>query len=179
MKWLTLLAIGVLAVLVAIYLTQGYQFHAVELVQPTEYLATVCVYVNGELIECTSNVLTNIGKEFVEDQLVSPQTANYTKWISVSNSTTDCVATDTVLPGELNVAGLTRAECTITDVGTGAWSCEKTFTATASVPNVRQGGYNWNSTATSSGNLLACATFTSVNLEANDQILVRWNVTIS
>jgi len=160
-------------------ISQSPQLHTKEIEEKPTYKAILTIYKNGELVDVVENLLTDIGKEWIEDQMVTPQTANFTKFISVSNSTTDCVVTDTILPGEIDYGGLARAECTITDLGIGNWSCEYTFTATTSIPNVRQAGYNWNATSTSDGNLLACANFTSVNMQANDQILIRWNVTIT
>lgn len=146
--------------------------------EKTTYKATVCVYKNGELVDCVSNILTNIGAEFVEDQLTSPQTANKTEYITLSSTAADCTAGAEKLANEITTNGLEKASCTITDLGTGNWSCENTFTATGSLSNVQVAGYNWNATA-QQPDMFACGTFTSVNLEANDQILVRWNITIS
>ncbi|RLJ10385.1 MAG: hypothetical protein DRP15_00085 [Candidatus Aenigmatarchaeota archaeon] len=144
-----------------------------------KYRAIVCVYKNNELIDCNHNLVTDIGKEFVEDKLTNASTAGVLQYISLSNSSQNPDASWTVLPDEITTAGLSRAECNLTDLGTGKWSCEYTFTATDSISNVRLAGYNWNETAGSDNNLFAASNFTSVNLEANDQLKIVWNVTIS
>ena len=144
-----------------------------------KYRAVVCVYKNGELIDCNHNLVTDIGKEFVEDKLTNASTAGVLQYISLSNSSQNPDVAWTVLPDEITTAGLSRAQCTLTDLGTGKWSCEYTFTATDSISNVRLAGYNWNETAGSDNKLFAASNFTSVNLEANDQLKIVWNVTIS
>ena len=145
---------------------------------PLEYKATVCIYKNGELIECKTNTLTDIGKEFIEDQLLNPQTENVTKYISLSNVTADCSVSATKLANEFTYGGLAKAECTITDLGSGNWSCEHTFTATDYMQSVQVAGYHWNATA-QQPDMLACATFTSINAESGDEITIRWNLSIS
>ena len=142
-----------------------------------KYKAVVRVYKNGELIAETHNLLTNIGKEFIEDKLTNPSNTNVTKYISLSNVATDCSESATVLANEITTAGLARAEGTITDTGTGNFTVEKTFIATGSVSNVQVAGLHWYSSG--DDNLFACANFTSVNLEANDELTIRWIVTIS
>ena len=141
-----------------------------------KYKAVVQVYKNGKLIAETHNLLTNIGKEFIEDQLTNPST-NTTKYISLSTGATDCSESATVLANEITTAGLARAEGTVTDTGTGNFTVEKTFIATGSVSDVQVAGLHWYSSG--DDNLFACANFTSVNLEANDELTIRWIVTIS
>ena len=140
------------------------------------YRAIVQVYKNGKLVAETHNLLTNIGKEFVEDQLTNPST-NATKYISLSTGATDCSATATVLANEITTAGLARAEGTVTDSGTGNFTVEHTFVATDSISNVQVAGLHWYSSG--DDNLFACANFTAVNLEANDELTIRWVITIS
>ena len=171
-----LLVFSLIGVLLSVALLGGQE--PVTTKQGIDYKATVCVYLNGQLIECKSNLITNIGKEFVEDQLTNPST-NSIKYISLSSSTSDPSESWTILPDEITTNGLERAECSITDIGYGQWSCEHTFTATGSVSGVRLAGLNWNSTSNSDNNLFAASSFTTVNLEANDQLLIRWNITIS
>jgi len=130
------------------------------------------------LLSRKENTLTNIGKEWIENQMRNPQSVNKTQWITLSTVSSDCSATATKLANEITSGGLEKAQCSITDLGTGTWSCEYTFTATTSHSNVQVAGLHWNSTA-QVDDMLACGTFTSVNLEANDQIKVVWNITIS
>jgi len=150
-----------------------------------KYKGRVCVsYKDADTgtwkdLGCSSNLITDIGKEFVEDQLTNPQTANTTKYISLSNTSTSPSASWTKLPDEFTSLGLSRAECTIMDMGTGQFNCTHTFTATGSANNVNVAGLNWNGASDSEGNLFAAATFTSTNLEANDMISVIWIIQIS
>jgi hypothetical protein len=146
--------------------------------EDAKYHATVCVWKNGELIGCQHNLLTTIGANFTQQQLINPQSVNKTAWITLSTVAGDCSASATKLANELTGYGLGKAQCTLTSVNASSWSCEKQFTASGSVSNVQVAGYNWNSTA-GANDLFACATFTAVNLEANDQLTIRWNVTIS
>jgi len=169
------------AVLLAILLINSnplYQNEA-KTAESIQYHATVCIYKNGELVYCGHNLLTDIGKEYIEDQLISPNSQASLRYISLSNSSTDCTASSTILPGELTIGGLTRANCTITDLGNGKWSCEYTFTLTDTVYDIRQAGYNWNSTPNSDNNLFACDTFPAISLESGDTLTVRWNVTFN
>ena len=151
------------------------------------YKATLCTYLKKSgssewvLLGCEKNTLTDIGKEHIEDQLINAQassTANNLTYIALTNVSGACTSTSTNIQ-EITSGGLERAKCDFTDLGNGEWSCEHTFTASASHPNVQIGGYFWNGTAGQDNTLFACGSFTSVNLEENDQILVRWNVTIS
>jgi hypothetical protein len=154
--------------------------YAINVYDGTKYQATVCVYKNGELIECKHNVLTTIGKNFTQQQLINPQTANKTAWITLSNVSTDCPSdgSATKLANEIITANLGKASCTLTSINASSWSCEKTFQATGSVSNVQVAGYNWNATA-GANDLFACATFTAVNIESGDSLTIRWNTTIS
>jgi len=155
----------------------NYISHTVTVTEKPIYHATLTVLKNGDLIDYIPNLLTNLGAEFVEQQLRAPQSLNKTNWISVSNVSGDCVATATKLANELTTMSLARASCTQQDLGTGNYSCEKTFTATGSVAAAQIAGLNYNSTMEPS--LFACSTFTSVNLEKDDQLTLRWNITIS
>jgi hypothetical protein len=152
--------------------------NAVNFYDGPKYQATVCVWKNGELIGCQHNLLTNIGANFTQQQLINPQSVNKTAWITLSTVSGDCTASATKLANEITGSGLGKALCTLVSVNASSWSCEKQFTATGPVSNVQVAGYNWNSTA-GANDLFACATFTAVNLEANDQLTIRWNVTIS
>ena len=158
-----------------------------EVKQGLNYKGIMCAYyrhAGGEwkLLGCQHNLLTDIGKEKIEDQLVSPaaaSTSNQLKYIAITNDSSQCASSSATNINEITTSDLERAECTYTDLGYGDWSCEHTFTATQSHPNVQIAGYFWNATAGQDNTMFACGNFTSVNLEANDQILIRWNVTIS
>jgi hypothetical protein len=151
------------------------------------YKGILCVYYKkagmNDWVElgCSENTLTNIGKNYTERQLIEPQaasTANQLKYIALSNVSTACTSTSTNIQ-EITTGGLERALCTVTHLDYGKWSCEQTFTANAHTPNVQIAGLFWNGTAGNDGSLFACGSFTPVTLEQNDNILIRWNITIS
>jgi len=145
---------------------------------PLEYKATVCIYKNGELIECKTNTLTDIGKEFIEDQLLNPQIENKTQYIALSNVTADCSASATKLANEFTYGGLAKAECTVTDTGIGSWNCSHEFTSTDYMQAVQVASLNWNATA-QQDDMFSCATFTSTNLENGDKLTITWTISIS
>ena len=177
---LVALTIGTGLILGGMLGTNDTKTNTVNVYEGTKYKATVCVYKNGELIECKHNLLTTIGANFTQQQLINPTAGNYTKYISASSTAADCADTSkTKLANEITTNGLARAECTLTSINASSWNCTKTFTATGSLSAVQVAGYNWNSTSNSAGNLFACSTFTPVNLENNDQLTLSWQVTIS
>jgi hypothetical protein len=175
---LVALTIGTGLILGGMLGTNNTKTNTVSVYDGTKYKATVCVYKNGKLIDCTHNLLTDIGKNFTQQQLINPQSVNKTAWITLSTATGDCSASATKLANELATANLGKASCTLTSINTSSWNCTKTFTATGSVSSVQVAGYNWNATA-GANDLFACATFTSVNLENNDQLTISWQVSIS
>jgi len=143
----------------------------------SKYLTTVEIYKNNELIWRGSNIITDIGFNFTREQLLNPQTGVSLIYISVSNVSGVCSKTATNIQ-ELAVCGLTRAAGTVTRYNMNQFLVEKTFTLTCDVPNVQVSGLHWVSTAQSDRNLFSCAAFPVVNLVTNDQITIRWNVTM-
>jgi len=125
-----------------------------------------------------SNIITNIGKEWVELQLGSDSPdAVSAQYISLSNSTDGLDAAWEIIPTEIAASGLTRALGDYLTTGTtGEWTITETFTATAGV-SARLAGLNWESTGT--GNLMAADTFTLVTLADQDTLTVTWTITIS
>ena len=158
-----------------------------EVKQGLNYKGIMCAYyrhAGGEwkLLGCQHNLLTDIGKEKIEDQLVSPEaasTGNQLKYIAVTNDSSQCASSSATNINEITTSDLERAECTYTDLGSGKWSCENTFHATQSHPGVKIAGYFWDETPGQDNTMFACANFTSVNLESGDSILIRWNISIS
>lgn len=133
------------------------------------------------LLGKNENTLTDIGKEKIEQQLVAPQaasTANQLKYIAVTNVSGACTSTSTNIQ-EITTSDIQRTLCTYTDLGNGKWSCEVTFHAQQSHPNVQIAGYFWNATPGNDGSLFACGSFTPIPIEANDELLIRFNLTIS
>ena len=145
------------------------------------YKAKICACKNsGECFEglpgasCKFNVLTNAGKEAIEDYLVSYGNvagANFT-YLAVGNGTAP-VAANTSLSDEITTGGLARAAATVTDWGDGNWSLLKQWTASATHYSVNSTGiFN----ESSGGTFFAGGTYTAVNLEANDQLTINYSV---
>lgn len=87
------------------------------------------------------NLLTNTGKDWIEQQLSGSVNASQcAKYIALSSDTGTPQATDTVLTGEITSGGLARAAGTYTSTGVGQWKVEKQFTATATHTAVQKSG---------------------------------------
>jgi len=153
------------------------------------YKATVCAKViknTGEVIDlgCQHNLLVNQGKDYILelmsgiDQVGATPGTDYAKYISLSTNSTAPDASWTVIPDEITSGGLERAAGTCTRNTVGNWTCEHTFTATTSFTGVQLTGLNWNGTA-GAHSLVAAAQFSAVNLEADDQLQIKWTITVS
>jgi hypothetical protein len=126
------------------------------------------------------NLLVDNGKNYIRKQIGDDTSVatNSTKWISLSNDGTAPAAGWTIIPTEINVNGLSRAQATYAANGTGAWNYTYTWTATGA-QSVQLTGLNYAPTAASDGNLFAALQFTSTSLQANDQLKVVWSITVS
>ena len=127
----------------------------------------------------SSNVITTIGFDFIEEHLGIGTDTNDdpAKWISLSNDGSSSAGWSK-LPGEINASGMTRAEGTYANTGTGNWTISKTFTATGAV-TVQTTGLQWLVTPESDGNLMAANDFTSVVLALDDSLTITWKLTLS
>lgn len=145
---------------------------------PARVVANVYVYVNGELVAKSHNIIVNSGMAALRDA-VHGGTAATAQYIALSTDSTAPAYTDTSCPGEITSGGLERALATVTTQsgpsnGDITVRLEKTFTATSSHSNVQKACVF---TAITGGTLYAVATFTPVSLEANWQITIRWDFT--
>ena len=144
---------------------------------------TVEHYRNGKLlsIDHHAGILTDIGKDWIEDQLGDTPSTTPAKYISCSDEDTSSWTNQsswTSLPGELNANGFTRAEGTYVSTGVGQWNITHTFTATGT-QSVRLYGLHWDSTPQSDGNLLCSDTSSVKNLETGDTLKVTWQISVS
>jgi len=119
--------------------------------------------------------LTNLGANWIEDQLGDSPSTDPAKWIAVSNSTDSPSSAWTVLPAEITTGGLGRSAGSYTDDGTGAWNISYTFSITGS-NDARLAGLYFNA----SGNSLLCAdTFTPVSVQNGDSLEMIWSCNVT
>lgn len=133
----------------------------------------------------SSNTLTNIGKDWIEQQISgTPSATQIAKYIALSTDATAPAATWTVLVAsdptkEINSGGLTRAAGTYASTGVGAWTVSYQFTAGATHTSVQLTGLHWDGTSRSDNNLFAANTFTAVTLYNGDKLTVTWTMSVA
>jgi len=140
----------------------------------------VYVYKNGELVATAHNIITNAGVGLFDEALHGPaasSAAANARFIALSTDSTAPAYTDTTCPSEITTGGLARAEGTVSVTAGPANGDEtvrvsKTFTASASFTGVQKACLF---TAATGGTLYAIATFSPVNLAANDQLTINWD----
>ncbi len=125
----------------------------------------------------SSNLVVNIGLDWVEDQLGDSPATDPAKWISLSLDATAPAAGWTQIISEIAAGGLSRAVGAYTDTGTGVWEIEATFTASATHTDVQLTGLQWASSG--DNNLMAANTFTPVTLTSGDALTITWEITLS
>ncbi len=125
----------------------------------------------------SSNLVVNIGLDWVEDQLGDSPATDPAKWISLSLDATAPAAGWTQIITEIAAGGLSRAVGAYTSTGTGVWEIEATFTASATHTNVQLTGLQW--AASGDNNLMAANTFTPVTLTSGDALTITWEITLS
>ena len=126
----------------------------------------------------SSNVITTIGLNWIEDQLGDSPSTDPAKWISLSNDGSSSDAW-TKLPTELDdTNGMGRAVGAYASTDDGVWTILKTFTATGAV-TVQTTGLQWVVTLQSDDNLMAANDFTSVTLATDDSLTVTWTLTLN
>jgi len=152
----------------------GYCAHIIVKVERAD--GTVELIKDGVALN-NAGVLTDIGKDWIEDQLGDSPSADPAKWISLSNDSSSPSSTWTQIPNELTSDGLTRTAGTYSSLGTGQWKIEYQFTATGTVNDVQLTGLNW--AASGDNNLLCADTFTAVTLNNGDKLTVTWTITVS
>ena len=147
-----------------------------QVAEAPKYHSMVCVWKNGELVECKHNVLFDSGKDLIKTILGDSGSGGPVKTIALCNASAGCAeptAAGTETYNEFSSCGLAPATGTYSSNGVGNWSIQKTFTATCDdlVTNVTRIG---NGTTYFAG-----ASFTSVTLQTNDQLTVTWTIWVS
>ena len=130
-------------------------------------------------VQKVHNLLTNSGRDFLHLQgyETTGLGANGGNYLAVTSDTTAPSASDTSLTGEITNGGLGRVVGAVAHVaGNTTTTITKTFTSSATHSAVQKSGLF---TASTAGTMVHEATFTSVNLETNDQLSVTWTITLS
>ena len=127
----------------------------------------------------SSNTITNLGFEWIEEQLGDTPVTTAVQWISLSSNTGTPSILWTVIPDEIvDAFGLARALGTYTDTGTGAWEISYQFTVSGGTYTaVQLTGLQYASSG--DGNLFAANTFTPVDLGDGDTLTITWELTLS
>jgi hypothetical protein len=138
----------------------------------------VCIYKNGQLIDCKHNVITNAGKNATRDRLGTPGSLNAFQYLALGNGTAP-TATDTSLNSEITNCGLARALSTVYVLTTtGNWTLSKTWTFTCSTAVPVNTTAIFNDTA--SGIMFAGTSFTTATLSTSgDQLTINYTIWIS
>jgi len=175
-------------ILVGVFLTfalgsEGYFSGLKDNSQGVDYSADVCIYKNGELVECNHNTLYNEGKNLIRN-LIGAANGGAALNITLCNASTqgggntcgDPVAAQTedfnatVDCGLLSTAGTFAAGAT-----DGNWSVSNQFTASCDdvLTNVTRLGNNTDDF------FLAGNSFSLVTLQTSDTLTVNWTLSVN
>jgi hypothetical protein len=151
-----------------------------------EGVYTVEVERDGEVVyrEKEHNILTNQGQNWIRSQISASDDigtdGDEAQHISVGNQSAP-VATDTVLPGEIQNFNLERTQGDTTTFGDGEFQVQNTFTANLGEDQqliVNTTGLNYDGTP-GADTLVSGGEFPDANLLDGDQLTVTHNVTIN
>lgn len=145
----------------------------------------VYVFKDGVQVAESGNTITNIGEQWIQSWAGlsgegNTTSRNATQYISLSNDGSAAAAW-TVLPGEVNANGFSRALGDVTgwiNSGDYAYNVTKTFTGTGT-QQLQTAGLNWAGVAGSDNNLFACADFTQTTFNAGDTLTITWVITVN
>ena len=129
--------------------------------------------------QAVSNLLTDDGRDFLHQQgyETSSLGTNGGNYIALTTDGAAPDVTDSTLASEITTGGLERAQGSVAHVaGNTTSTITKTFTASAAHTGVQKSGLF---TASTAGTMVHEATFSSVNLQNNDQLQVTWTITLS
>lgn len=126
------------------------------------------------------NGITNTGFELIADRIAghSGFTGNEANYIALGTSNTAFAVTQTALGSELAGGSYARqqdADATYTG-GTTSFAISATFAAGVATGALQESGLF---DASTSGNMMARQTFSTINVGASDSITVTWTITLS
>lgn len=116
------------------------------------------------------NLILTVGKNMIADRLLASPTLGVATHIGVGTSGTAAAAGDTTITGETRVALTSKTRATNVVTYVGDW-------AAGSATGTLQETGLWD--ASTSGNLVGRATFSSIVKGASDTLKVTWTWTIS
>jgi hypothetical protein len=148
------------------------------------YHSSVCKVVTRadgtvEDLGCNPNIVTNAGLNHLRDFLGQGNVGSANASIITVGNGTAPVAGSTTLNNEITDCGFGRVGATYAVVGAGSGNWSLTYTWT----DVSCNGLVVNTTAlfnaSTSGTMFAGNSFTSVTLQANDQLNVTWTIWVT
>lgn len=122
-----------------------------------------------------AGVLTDTGKEWIEDQLGDAAVAEG-DYIGMSNNTGAPSSGWSILPDETTTGAMGRTQGTYADDGTGQWNITHSFSPSESNSTQLVGLYY---SAHPASSLIASDTITLINYQSGDTVQLRWTVTAS
>jgi len=142
---------------------------------PIEYHSNVCVYKNGELVDCSHNLLYDSGKDLIRTYLGDTGgSGDEIDQIELCNSTAGCGAPQADASESYTAytsCGLEQATGTYGSLNTGNWSIFHTFTSTCD--NIETNMTRLKNTA---GTNFAGVRFTDVTLQSSDKLTINWTI---
>lgn len=153
-------------------------------VQGLVWNSEVCIYKNNELIQCKPNILCTGGKNWTRDCIGKFECgATNFSIIALGNiSTGSQSASDTTLANEWTTCNLGRKAGEYTELtgsSDGNWTVSAVWTANTNGCVVNTTALFNSTAAPPSGIMFAQNNFTTVNLQANDQINVTWTIWVT
>lgn len=126
------------------------------------------------------NGITNVGFELIADRIAdhSGFTGNPPNYIALGTGSTAFAVTQTALVTELSGGSYARqqdTDATYTS-GTKAFAISATFAAGVATGALTESGLF---DASTTGNMMARQTFSTINVGASDSITVTWTITLS
>lgn len=126
------------------------------------------------------NGITNVGFELIADRIAdhSGFVGNQANYIALGTSSTAFAVTQTALGAELSGGSYARQQDTdaIYTAGTKSFAISATFGAGVATGALTESGLF---DASTTGNMMARQTFSTINVGASDSITVTWTITLS
>jgi len=126
------------------------------------------------------NGITNVGFELIADRIAdhSGFTGNNANYIALGTGSTAFAVTQTALVTELSGGSYARQQDTDAayTAGTKSFAISATFAAGVATGALTESGLF---DASTTGNMMARQTFSTINVGASDSITVTWTITLS